>query len=123
MKRDADLCRQILLELEANPEAIGAGWINLDIEGRDTEEVSYHVQLLHEAGLIVAIDASDIDGLDWRPVRLTAAGHDFLDAARKDTLWQQAKKTAMEQTGGLSLDVLKAVLSKLAMDAVFGRSS
>jgi hypothetical protein len=68
-----DLCRRILLEVEANPEATGLGWIDLDIEGHDPTVVSYHFPLLKDAELLEATDLSDTGGLDWRPQRLTYA--------------------------------------------------
>lgn len=40
------------------------------------------------------VDAQDwgtIDDVDWRIERLTSRGHDFLAAARDDTLWKRAK--------------------------------
>jgi hypothetical protein len=107
-----------LLDVEANADAVGLGDVEFNIDGRSATEVSYHVQLLTDAGLLEAIDLSDTAGLDWRPTRLTYAGHEFIEAARKDTLWQKANSTVMERTGGLSLDVLKAVLLKFATDAV-----
>ena len=82
------------------------------------------VQLLHEAGLLDAHDLSNSkDKLVWLPSRLTYAGHEFLDAARKDTLWQKAKAITLEKSGGLSFEALKAVLLKLAVDAATGAGS
>jgi hypothetical protein len=123
MKRDMDLCRRILFEVEASPEAVGHRPIQLNIEGHDPHEISYHVQLLQGASLLEAMDLSADDEIDFRPKRLTYAGHEFIEAARKDSLWQKAKSLALEKTGGLSLDVLKALLLKLATDAVLGGSS
>lgn len=57
------------------------------------------------------------------PKRLTYAGHEFIEASRRDTLWQKAKTIALEKTGGLSVDVLKAILIKLATDAALGGGS
>jgi hypothetical protein len=99
---------------------VGLGDVELDIEGRTATEISYYVQMRTDARLLEAIDLSDTAGLDWRPTRLTYAGHEFVETARKDTLWQKAKSTVLERTGGLSLDVLKAVLVKFATDSVLG---
>ena len=120
MKRDMDLCRRILFDIEANADAPGQGPVRLTIEGHEPAEVSYHVQLLNDAGLLEAKNLSTLKGLDWRPIRLTYAGHEFIEAARKDSLWQKAKTTVLEKTGGLSLEALKAVLTKLVTDAVLG---
>jgi Hypothetical protein (DUF2513) len=123
MKRDMDLARRILLAVEADPEATGFGYVQVDIEGHDQAEVSYHIQLLRDAGLLEAKSLTTRAGLDWRPIRLTYAGHEFVEASRKDTLWQKAKTTVLEKTGGLSVDVLKALLLKMATDAVLGGGS
>lgn len=120
MKRDMDLCRRILLDLEANPRATGHARVKLSIEGVDEATLSYHVMLLSEAGLITAKDSSDLESQTWQPKRLTYAGHEFLDAARKETFWQKAKDVALEKTGGMSLDLLKTILTKLATDAALG---
>jgi hypothetical protein len=115
-----DLCRRILLEVEAAPNAVGHRAIKLNIGGHDPTELSYHVQLLADAGLIEAMDLSADDDIEFHPRRLTYAGHEFIEAARRDSLWQKAKSVVLEKTGGLSLDVLKAVLVKIATDAATG---
>ena len=92
MKRDFDLVRTILLGIEANEDAIGNGWITLGkINGYSQEQVSYHVSLLHEAGLIKAIDLSNNLSFYWEPKRLTWYGHEFLDSARNENIWGNAK--------------------------------
>ena len=101
MKRDMDLAREILLKIEESPEATGVGGIDLKIEGRSHEEVAYHVMLLHQAGLIEALDLSDGEGIDWTPSCLTWDGHEFLDAYRQDTFWNKAKGFVLEKTGAL----------------------
>ena len=52
MKRDMDLIRKILLRIEESPDF---SFISpFDIEGYETEQISYHIELLDEAGLIKA---------------------------------------------------------------------
>src|SRR3989304_4745015 len=77
MKRDMDLVREILLKMEELP--MKGDCHNIHIDGRSEEEIIYHVRIMHEAGLIEAIDFTATDGVDWRPKRLTYAGHEFLD--------------------------------------------
>lgn len=85
-----DLIRQILLKLEEAPYT--GGWANLEIEkGLDDDVYAYHVQLLHEAGLIEAQDLSTLHGVAWKPKRLTWEGHEFLEAAREPSRWEKAK--------------------------------
>jgi hypothetical protein len=119
MKRDMDLCRRILLDLEANPEATGANAVKLRIEDRDPAEVNYHVRLLMSGGFIEAALGTGVSGQSCTPKCLTYAGHEFIELCRKDTFWEKAKNTLMEKSEGLSFDVLKAFLVKLATDAVF----
>jgi hypothetical protein len=75
---DTDLYRHILLDVKANPEVTGFGYIRVEVEGHDKAEVSYHIQLLRDAGLLEAKSLSTRAGLDWRPIRLTHQGHEFL---------------------------------------------
>jgi hypothetical protein len=51
-------------------------------------------------------------------IRLTNAGHEFLDICRGDERWQAAKWFVHQQTGGLSLTVLRAVLTKWAVQGI-----
>lgn len=104
MKRDMDIVRQLLLRAEA---AGGQTSVSGALE-------TYHVRLMIDAGLVdgcisedVTSDApqhSWIDGLTW-------SGHDFLDAARDEGLWQKARdkflKPAGSWTSSLLLEWLK----------------
>jgi hypothetical protein len=107
MKRDLDLARRILLEVEANPEADGNGCVDVRVEGHSEREISYHIMLLFQAGLLSAADASSSDGLLWLAMGLTHEGHEFLDASREEGIWKKAKKTVMEKAGGVTLDTIK----------------
>jgi hypothetical protein len=116
VKRDLDLARTILRDIEAAPTA--HGWIDLEIGGHSDEEVSYHVRLLTKEGLIEASDLSSSDGFVWKPIRLTWAGHEFLDASRDESRWTKAKDIVLKKGGGLTFEVLKAVLIDLMKSAV-----
>jgi len=109
MIRDLDLVRCILVEIEKSKND-PALCIDVRIDGRSEQEISYHVMILHEAGLIVAKNASTLQGTSWLPQRLTWDGHEFLDLARKDTIWNAAKARVLDATGSVSLTLLKDVL-------------
>jgi hypothetical protein len=109
--RNMDLLRQILLEVEM--QAFQRGYYELSIEGYTEEQISYHVQLARDAGLIEAIDLSDMDGTCWRPTRLTFQGHEFLEAARNPSFWRQAKELVLQKTGTLTIEGLKIALAEL----------
>ncbi|MBP4001374.1 DUF2513 domain-containing protein [Pseudomonas koreensis] len=104
MKLDKDVVREIMLIIEASDTSPDS-WIDITIEGYNEDEISYHVMLLHEAGLIVAQDLSSISDFDWRPKRLTIRGHEFLDTIRDREVWRLTKAGA-EKAGGVSLMVM-----------------
>jgi len=93
MKLNNDLVREIHLAIEASDKTPDS-WINLAIESHSKDEASYHVMLLHEAGLIVAQDLCSMSDFDSRPKRLTIRGHEFLDTIRDRELWRLTKAGA-----------------------------
>lgn len=113
MKRDFDLVRDILLSIEDGKDANGHGFMRLNIPGRSQEEVSYHVGLLYEAGLVDAANSSALDGYEWQPKGLTWRGREFLDSARDENAWEQAKKE-LKKIGNFSFEVLKVALATVA---------
>ncbi|MED1747526.1 DUF2513 domain-containing protein [Bacillus zhangzhouensis] len=64
MKRDMDLIREILIKLEEdeNPN----DWISIEIENKDPVEVSYHVKLLSEAGMLEGKDLGIDQYFCWK---------------------------------------------------------
>ena len=100
MKRDLDLVRKILLDIEAPAAGSGhAGWARASGEGNgsEPEALHYHVQLLHDAGLIVADEL--VPG-QWWPERITWEGHEFLDLARDDARWNEVTPARFEKPSG-----------------------
>ena len=107
MKRDMDLIRAILLKAES--------WQSLqpckiEIPEHSREELFFHAKLAKEAGFI---EAAFMNPCDFVVLRLTWDGHEFIDLARQDTNWNEAKETA-GKAGAFSLETLKAILVKLA---------
>lgn len=76
----------------------------------------YHSALLIEAGLVHGAIGLDSDGqpANTAPLRLTWHGHEFLDAARNETIWKKAgeqiKKSGVDVTFALLADILKQLL-------------
>ena len=109
MKRNMDLCRDILLNLEAQP--FGPGVIEVKIDDISAQEVSYHLMLLAQAGLVEAEDLSNsTQKMKWRASCLTWDGHEFLEASRNQTTWNRVKATMTEKSVGMSIDIVKALL-------------
>lgn len=117
MKRDMDLIRKILLEIEANPDP--NRWISLSVDGYNPKEISYHVKLLAEAGLIEAKNVSNTINFEWKPICLTWEGHEFLEASRDEGLWEKAKSLILRKGGTLSFEVLKQALIEIMKGQVF----
>lgn len=107
--RDMELVRQILLEIEKRPP--WSGWIDLKLPGYSNEVISYHVMLLNEAGLITAVSLTTSTGSafeDWRPIRLTWQGYEFLEAVRDDKRWEKVK-AEMSKGGGFVYEIAKSI--------------
>ena len=119
MQRNMDLIREILLVIEESDET-PLGWITFSLPGRSNNEISYHVKLLYEAGLIEAIDASSMgpDGFDWKAKSLTWHGHEFLDAARDNTIWAKVKAKVAAAVGTTSVEVMLELLKQQAKGAL-----
>jgi len=119
MKRDMDLFRALLLEIEKLPA--NGKWTGIEVEGYSPEEVAYHIRLAQDAGFIIAkflVDEADIFMVE----RLIYTGHEFLDAARQDTLWQKAKEIVLSNAGTLTVEVLKTALAMLMHKAAQGKA-
>jgi hypothetical protein len=111
MKRDMNLIRFLLLDTEGeDPKP--------DLSPYSEEQKVYHSALLIEAGLV---DGRIIGGSNGEPVgtvtlRLTWAGHEFLDAARNDTIWHKAgeriKKSGVDVTMSLTKEILNQILKQ-----------
>ena len=115
MKRDMDLGRKILLELEREKYDGSPQIYELPmIEDYSEAEIEYHVGLLQEAGLLLA--RVPFDGSPLIPYKLTSQGHDFLDVARNQTTWEKAKKVVREKGGAATFSVFNTVLGQLALE-------
>ena len=120
MKRDMDLCRKILLSVEARESTIDLVWV--DLQGYTDGQIGHHAKLLADGGLLEGMDCtSQGDDIDcYKPRCLTWKGHDFLEAARDDTRWKKAKAEIAEQGLPVTLDVMKGVLLKLVEKMIAG---
>lgn len=117
MRRDLDLIRQILFEIEKAPTATET--LSITVAGHPKAEIQYHLKLLVEAGLIEAVDFSGGDEYRFAPNRLTWDGHEFLDLARDDTNWGKAKELAGRLAASLSLEALKVALGEIIRGRFF----
>lgn len=112
MKRDMDLIRAILLEVEAAPSGFAPS--NIEIPGYTQEQIRYHAYLLNEAGLVNGIDVTShgSKGPEMLITKLTWKGYEFLDSARENKIWNQAKGM-IYKVGGASLPIWTALLTDI----------
>ena len=104
-----DLIRKILLHIEDKDSKPA------NIERYEESIINGHLKLLVEAGLIqgklietgLALQVRDI----LNP-RLTWQGHEFIDAARNETLWNKTKTQITEKAGTVAFTVLKVMLEE-----------
>ena len=116
MKRDIDLIRKIAFEVESLSSPINSE--SLRIDGFNTAQIAYHCELMIESGLVVATDTSSMRQDSFNIQRLTSKGHDFIDAARNDSVWKQAKEKIATTVGTASIDILTRFLKAIASSAL-----
>lgn len=120
MKRDMELVRKILFEL-ADSEFYSDIGVPL-IQGYDNDEIRHHVLIMRDAGLLFCAEGIKVDGLfgphEDLQLRLTWEGHEFLEKIRDDKIWSSVVSKTKEKTGGLSFEVIKALLIATLTKAV-----
>lgn len=114
MKRDMELVREILIFIDEYPH----GFLprSIRIEGYSDEKIGYHCYLMEQAGLIHARDQTTQADLspNWVATSMAWKGHEFLDDARDQNSWRQAKEV-VGKLGDASFAVWSNVLSKIVM--------
>ncbi len=111
MKRDMDLIRAMLMAIEADEQGYVA---SLQINGYTQELINYHAVLLSEAGFAKIIEIKTEESVIPVKViieRLTWTGHEFLDAARDRSIWNQAK----DKVGSATIQIWMSVLTALTL--------
>jgi Hypothetical protein (DUF2513) len=108
MKRDMDLIRLVLLNWESG---------GVDFTGYSEGEQIYHSALLIEAGYlkgeVIPGDSEDGSGVAGVCVNgLTWAGHDFLDAARNQTIWNKVRDAISGSVGTAGIETFRKLLTK-----------
>lgn len=115
MKRNLDLIRSILFNIEekGNPGLSSKSIISI-FKDHSIPEINYHLKLSYQMGLIDAKPIIDISGLNWLVEGLTADGHTFVEVARNETIWNEAKKSITDKVGTFVSDLVVKFLLNLA---------
>ncbi|MFL6600182.1 MAG: DUF2513 domain-containing protein [Steroidobacteraceae bacterium] len=115
MKRDWDVIREVLLEIEADNNGKST-------YGDDKYPIKTgHAFLLRDAGFIQAVDASTLTGPALIHPTLTWQGHELLDTIRSKPVWEKIKSTAEEKGINLTFDAVIA-LGKVAVTWVVAQA-
>ncbi|MBI3398676.1 MAG: DUF2513 domain-containing protein [Deltaproteobacteria bacterium] len=97
MKRDFDLIRRIMIDIEKIPARRYEQ--NFSYDGFDSATINQHIANLIDAGLVNGTTNSTNVRTTVLVNDLTWAGHDFLDAMRDDNLWNKAKEHVLKPGG------------------------
>lgn len=116
MKRDFDLIRRILLDIEKLP----AGNRRDDIEypGEYEKNIVYeHVKYLIDEAYLNGKVIQSFSGIDATSILgLTGKGHDFIELAKDESVWNKVRENFIKSGVSPSLDsvfeLLKAEMKK-----------
>ena len=114
MKRNMELVRELLLRVEAEQ-----GFDSLTSK-YSQEEIVGHVEILLDAKLLDGKVYYDLSGGPGSAhiQRLTWAGHEFLDNARNDTVWNKVTSTIKNAATTASFEVLVEMLKAGVLAAI-----
>ncbi len=108
MKRNWDLIRDLLLEIEAlEPGHL----VTLHCtDEHSLGEVDYHLHLMEQAGLVECREQRQWNGESGRVASaLTLQGHDLLDSIRDQETWDAKKAMLLQRLGVISYDSLRKI--------------
>lgn len=108
MKRDMELIRMVMLAAEKTKEPNEL--IDPKFEGHNEIEISYHIALLDDAGLLHGQDRSAIGVFRWSAGALTWAGHEFVEAIKDEKVWKEALAITAKSGDGTVFEILKKAL-------------
>jgi len=121
MKRDMELIRKILMVIEE--QYVSHPIPNLVIEGYDRENIAYHCNLLHDAGIIDDFEQNlDLSGriVLYHVGSLTWEGHEFLDKIRDDKIWSKTREVMISKGIPFIFDAVKEVASSIISGMIQG---
>lgn len=115
MQRDIDLLRHLLLEIERRGATSPIDSLRGDSRHDGEERIRYHLRLLTDAGYLKEAGQTSTG---TPCVRLTYEGQEFIEVARSDARWREAKATVLAATGGVPLNVVRSLLDKWSWRSV-----
>ncbi|RYH00340.1 MAG: DUF2513 domain-containing protein [Alphaproteobacteria bacterium] len=126
MKRDMDLIRSLVLEIEngknwyettSDETATALGTEGSGLSQAQAERLEYHLKLLEDAGFAEFTKT----GEGWLPERLSWKGHDFADSVRDEEIWRRTKEGIIAAKG-FTVDLLIALAKGFAKKQIEDRT-
>lgn len=119
MKRDMELIRTILVQVEERNETNMEDLLPEPADAEARARYGYHVQMLVDEGFLDGVDASSMDGPAWLNLELKWRGHEFLSTLRDPTVWEKTKAVAGKAGGGgvqIMLEIGKTIITEAAKE-------
>lgn len=126
MKRDMDLIRKLLIQVEGGQRSFQtldketAEILGADpgeaLSKEETANLAHHLDLLQDAGFVEFTRAS---GGIWIVTRMTWKGHEFIDSVRDGEVWKWVKQGGAKignASVALMWELAKAYGKKLAAE-------
>jgi hypothetical protein len=117
MKRDWEVIRKILLELQDMSRAEISD-LQYRLDNYDEDRETLHVFMLYDAGFLQGIDTGGLAGRGLMSPTLTWEGHELLAKMESKPVWDHVKAKAAEQGVVMSFDVVM-LLAKQAINQIF----
>ena len=120
MKRDIDILRAILFQVEHEGDAEEPLIHSLAIEGVEQAIVNEHVKILIDSGYIEGeYKYSTNNRIMLTLVRgLTPKAYDFADNIRNDSLWRSIRERISATSGSASLPIIEQIAHQLVAAAI-----
>ena len=111
MKRDFELIRNLLNQLEDLPACTSVSELNA--EGFSSQEIMEHVELLLDADFLRGKIIPSTDGKPQKYLihRITWAGHEFIALAKNDTMWKSALEQIKKAGSAVTIGMLQMILT------------
>lgn len=125
MRRDLDLIRKILLAIETNTGRKirdnyvsafpGIEPLSSAVGEPDIGVIALHMALIVDCGYVEVIPFARSCFLysDYKIIRLTSDGCDYLDSVRDDDIWNATKEKIKSVGGSATLEVIKSLAEKV----------
>ena len=118
MQRDMELVRSILIAVENYNEPNRPVKIASLLGDYPEDQINYNTNLLYQSGFIDGYERKPTDGTYILVTGLTWEGHEFLDAIRNETIWNQTKEVVKEKGGSLPFEIIKTLAVEVAKKMV-----